>query len=160
MSDGELPIYEFGDYRVDAGNLLLSRAGSPVPLTPKVFDTLLLLVKRSGEVLQKDALLRAIWPDTIVEENNLNQNSSTLRRIFGESRGENRYIATVPGRGYRFIPEVRIVSQRSLTPSQQVRIGVLPFENIGAGPDREYLADGLTEEPSLRWARRIFDWME
>jgi DNA-binding winged helix-turn-helix (wHTH) protein len=146
MSDGELPIYEFGDYRVDAGNLLLSRAGSPVPLTPKVFDTLLLLVKRSGEVLEKDALLRAIWPDTIVEENNLNQNISTLRRIFGESRGENRYIATVPGRGYRFIPEVRIVSQRSLTPSQHVRIGVLPFENIGAGPDREYLADGLTEE--------------
>ncbi len=146
MSDGELPVYEFGDYRVDAGNLLLSRAGSPVPLTPKVFDTLLLLVKRSGEVLEKDALLRAIWPDTIVEENNLNQNISTLRRIFGESRGENRYIATVPGRGYRFIPEVRIVSQRSLTPSQHVRIGVLPFENIGAGPDREYLADGLTEE--------------
>ena len=113
MSDGELPVYEFGDYRVDAGNLLLSRAGQPVPLTPKVFDTLLLLVKRSGEVLEKDALLRAIWPDTIVEENNLNQNISTLRRIFGESRGENRYIATVPGRGYRFIPEVRIVSQRS-----------------------------------------------
>jgi DNA-binding winged helix-turn-helix (wHTH) protein/tetratricopeptide (TPR) repeat protein len=146
MSEGELPIYEFGDYRVDAGNLLLSRAGNPVPLTPKVFDTLLLLVKRSGEVLEKDVLLRAIWPDTIVEENNLNQNISTLRRIFGESRGENRYIATVPGRGYRFIPEVRIVSQRSLAPSQQVRIGVLPFENIGAGPDREYLADGLTEE--------------
>ncbi len=146
MSDGELPVYEFEDYRVDAGNLLLSRAGRPVPLTPKVFDTLLLLVKRSGEVLEKDALLRAIWPDTIVEENNLNQNISTLRRIFGESRGENRYIATVPGRGYRFIPEVRIVSQRSLTPSPHVRIGVLPFENIGVGSDREYLADGLTEE--------------
>ncbi len=72
-------------------------AGQPIALTPKVFDTLLLLVKRSGEVLEKEELLRAIWPDTIVEENNLNQNISTLRRILGESRGENRYIATVPG---------------------------------------------------------------
>ncbi len=104
MSDGELPVYEFGDYRVDAGNLLLSRAGRPVPLTPKVFDTLLLLVKRSGEVLEKDALLRAIWPDTIVEENNLNQNISALRRTFGESRGENRYIATVPDEATALFP--------------------------------------------------------
>ena len=104
MSDAELPVYEFGDYRVDPGNLLLSREGRHVALTPKVFDTLLLLVKRSGEVLEKEEFLRAIWPDTIVEENNLNQNISTLRRILGESRGENRYIATVPGRGYRFIP--------------------------------------------------------
>src|SRR5271163_4975173 len=118
MSDAELPVYEFGDYRVDPGNLLLSRGGRPVPLTPKVFDTRLLLVKRSGEVLEKEELIRAIWPDTIVEENNLNQNISTLRRVLGESRGENRYIATVPGRGYRFIPEVRIVSQRSLAPAQ------------------------------------------
>src|SRR5271163_4162047 len=146
MSDAELPVYEFGDYRVDPGNLLLSRGGRPVPLTPKVFDTLLLLVKRSGEVLEKEELIRAIWPDTIVEENNLNQNISTLRRVLGEIRGENRFIATVPGRGYRFIPEVRTVSQKAWAPPQTVRIGVLPFENIGAGPDREYLADGLTEE--------------
>src|SRR5271167_2600972 len=146
MSDAELPVYEFGDYRVDPGNLLLSRGGRPVPLTPKVFDTLLLLVKRSGEVLEKEELIRAIWPDAIVEENNLNQNISTLRRLLGESRGENRYIATVPGRGYRFVPEVHTVSHNSLGPREQVRIGVLPFENMGAGPDREYLADGLTEE--------------
>src|SRR5271154_6398291 len=153
MSEAELSVYEFEDYRVDAGNLLLSRGGQPVPLTPKVFDTLLLLVKRRGEVLEKEAFLRAIWPDTIVEENNLNQNISTLRRVFGECRGENRYIATVPGRGYRFIPEVRTVTQRSLGPPQQVRIGVLPFENIGAGSDREYLADGLTEETIVSLGR-------
>ena len=146
MRDAEVPIYEFGEYQVDAGKLMLSRSGQPVPLTPKVFDTLLLLVKRSGEVLDKEALLRAVWPDTMVEENNLNQNISTLRRIFGESRGENRYIATVPGRGYRFMPEVRTVSQPPSGPAQPVRIGVLPFENIGAGAEREYLADGLTEE--------------
>ena len=146
MRDADLPIYEFGDFRLDAGKLMLSRAGEQVPLTPKVFDTLLLLVKRKGEVLAKEELLRIIWPDTVVEENNLNQNISTLRRVLGESRGENRFIATVPGRGYRFIPEVQTVSVRSNGKSGQVRIGVLPFENIGAGPEREYLADGLTEE--------------
>jgi DNA-binding winged helix-turn-helix (wHTH) protein/tetratricopeptide (TPR) repeat protein len=153
MRDAEVPIYEFGEYRVDAGKLLLSRYGQPVPLTPKVFDTLLLLVKRSGEVLDKEALLQAVWPDTMVEENNLNQNISTLRRVFGESRGENRYIATVPGRGYRFMAEVRTISQRISGPAQPVRIGVLPFENIGAGDDREYLADGLTEETIVSLGR-------
>ena len=146
MTADELGIYEFGDYRLDARKLVLSRAGERIALTPKVFDTLLLLVRRKGEVLGKEELLRAIWPDAIVEENNLNQNISTLRRLLGESRGENRYIATVPGRGYRFVPEVHTVSHHSLGPREQVRIGVLPFENIGAGPDREYLADGLTEE--------------
>ena len=153
MRDAEVPIYEFGEYRVDAGKLLLSRSGQPVPLTPKVFDTLLLLVKRSGEVLDKEALLRAVWPDTLVEENNLNQNISTLRRVFGESRGENRYIATVPGRGYRFMAEVRTLSQPISGPAHPVRIGVLPFENIGAGDEREYLADGLTEETIVSLGR-------
>src|ERR1700743_375767 len=98
MSDTDLPIYKFGDYRLDAGKLLLSRPGVEFPLTPKVFDTLLLLVKRKGEVLTKEELLRAIWPDTVVEENNLNQNISTLRRILGESRGENPFMQTGPAR--------------------------------------------------------------
>jgi DNA-binding winged helix-turn-helix (wHTH) protein/Tfp pilus assembly protein PilF len=146
MTADELGIYEFGDYRLDARKLVLSRAGERIALTPKVFDTLLLLVRRKGEVLGKEELLRTVWPDVIVEENNLNQNISTLRRLLGESRGENRYIATVPGRGYRFVPEVHTLSYHLLESREQVRIGVLPFENMGAGPDREYLADGLTEE--------------
>lgn len=146
MSEAELPVYEFGDYRLDAGKLLLSREGKHIPLTPKVFDTLLALVKRKGEVLEKEELLRTIWPDTVVEENNLNQNISALRRALGERRGENHYIATVPGRGYRFLAEVRTLSAKPSEMAGRLRIGVLPFENIGAGPDRDYLADGLTEE--------------
>jgi DNA-binding winged helix-turn-helix (wHTH) protein/Tfp pilus assembly protein PilF len=147
LSDAQPHIYEFGDFRVDSGRRILFRDADQVPLTPKVFDTLILLIANHGQVLDKKELMSAIWPDTAVEENNLNQNVSTLRRIFGETRGENRYIATVPGKGYCFTAEVRI--SRAATPEEALthfRIGVLPFENLGAGPDRDYLADGFTEE--------------
>jgi TolB-like protein/Flp pilus assembly protein TadD len=89
--------------------------------------------------------MRAVWPDTIVEENNLNQNISTLRRLLGESRGNNRYIATIPGKGYHFIPQVAISSESARERLGRVTIAVLPFQNLGDG-EREYLADGLTEE--------------
>jgi DNA-binding winged helix-turn-helix (wHTH) protein/Flp pilus assembly protein TadD len=147
LSDAQPHIYEFGDFRVDSGRRILFRDADQVPLTPKVFDTLILLIANHGQVLDKKELMSAIWPDTAVEENNLNQNVSTLRRIFGETRGENRYIATVPGKGYCFTAEVRI--SQATTPEEALthfRIGVLPFENLGAGPDRDYLADGFTEE--------------
>jgi DNA-binding winged helix-turn-helix (wHTH) protein/Flp pilus assembly protein TadD len=147
LSDAQPHVYEFGDFRVDSGRRILFRDADQVPLTPKVFDTLVLLIENHGQVLDKKDLMSAIWPDTVVEENNLNQNVSTLRRIFGETRGENRYIATVPGKGYCFTAEVRI--SQATTPEEALthfRIGVLPFENLGAGPDRDYLADGFTEE--------------
>jgi DNA-binding winged helix-turn-helix (wHTH) protein/tetratricopeptide (TPR) repeat protein len=147
LSDTQPHIYEFGDFRVDPARRILFRADDQILLTPKVFDTLVLLVENHGQILDKKTLMNAIWPDTAVEENNLNQNVSMLRRIFGETRGENRYIATVPGKGYCFTAAVRTASPP--TPEEALthfRIGVLPFENLGAGPDRDYLADGLTEE--------------
>ena len=147
MSEAHSHVYEFGDFRIDAARRILVRVREQIPLTPKVFDTLVLLVANHGQVLDKKHLMNTIWPDTAVEENNLNQNISTLRRVFGETRGENRYIATIPGKGYCFTAAVRASAspdpEAALT---HVRIGVLPFENLGAGPDREYLADGLTEE--------------
>jgi DNA-binding winged helix-turn-helix (wHTH) protein/TolB-like protein/Tfp pilus assembly protein PilF len=101
-------VYEFGGFRLDAAKRLLLRAGGePVPLTPKVFETLLYLVRNGGKLVGKDELLAAVWTDTIVEENNLNQNISVLRKIFGEKRGEHRFIATVPGQGYKFVADVR-----------------------------------------------------
>ena len=75
-------------------------------MTAKVFDTLLYLVEHAGETLDKDVLLRSIWPGVIVEENSLTQNVSTLRQVLGEARGENRYIATVARKGYRFVAKV------------------------------------------------------
>ena len=111
MSEAPSPVYEFGDFRLDVEERqLLRRDGTAVPLTPRVFDTLRYMVEHSGRVLDKEVLMEAVWPDAIVEENNLAQNISTLRRVFGESPGSQRYIVTVPGRGYRFIAEV---SQRT-----------------------------------------------
>ena len=82
-----------------------------MPLTPRVFDTLLFLVQHSGTVLDKERVMEAVWPDSIVEENNLSQNISTLRRLLGEPPGSGRFIVTVPGRGYRFAANVTIPEQ-------------------------------------------------
>lgn len=104
-------LYEFEGFRLDPSRfLLLTRAdGHPVPLTPRTFDSLVYLVEHQGELLSKDRLMAAIWPDTIVSENNLNQKISTLRQALGERPGDHRFIVTVPGRGYRFVAPVRRV---------------------------------------------------
>src|SRR6478672_10825763 len=100
-------LYEFGDFRLDTAKRLLQRLdGTTVPLTPRVFETLLYMVEHHDTVLDKERLMEAVWPDSIVEENNLSQNISTLRRIFGETPGAHSYIVTVPGHGYRFVAEV------------------------------------------------------
>jgi TolB-like protein/DNA-binding winged helix-turn-helix (wHTH) protein/tetratricopeptide (TPR) repeat protein len=100
-------VYEFGAFRLNTAKRLLRRLdGTTVPLTPRVFETLLYMVEHRGIVLDKERLMEAVWSDSIVEENNLSQNISTLRRIFGETPGSHSYIVTVPGRGYRFVADV------------------------------------------------------
>ena len=100
--------YEFGDFALDVSQQCLLRrdTGQAILLTTKVFETLVYLVEHAGETLDKDVLLRSIWPGVVVEENSLTQNVSTLRQMLGETRGENRYIATVARRGYRFVAKV------------------------------------------------------
>jgi DNA-binding winged helix-turn-helix (wHTH) protein/TolB-like protein len=111
MSQAQIQIYEFDEFRVDAAKRLLTKGdGEQIPLTPKVFDTLLYLIRHGGKVIEKDELMSEIWTDSIVEENNLNQNISILRRVFGEKPGEQRFIVTIAGHGYRFVPEVRALS--------------------------------------------------
>lgn len=107
MSASPTPIYEFGEFRLDATKRVLLREGAPVPLTPRVFDTLLYMVEHHDTVLEKNRLMEAVWPDVVVEENNLTQNISTLRRVFGETPGSHRFIVTLPGRGYRFVADVK-----------------------------------------------------
>src|SRR5215510_11328775 len=112
MSYQPKPIYEFGPYRLDAAERLLSRDGEVVPLQPKAFDVLLALVERHGRLLEKDELMRAVWPDTVVEEVNLANNISILRKTLSEN-GE-RFIETAPKRGYRFVASVREIVEESV----------------------------------------------
>lgn len=98
--------YQFGPFRLDPSARALERDGQRVPITGKVFDALVILVENHGRVVEKDELLSALWPDTIVEESNLAQNISSLRKILGETGRDRSYIATASGRGYSFVAEV------------------------------------------------------
>jgi DNA-binding winged helix-turn-helix (wHTH) protein len=126
------PIYEFGDFRVDAGRRQLLRMdGRTLPLTPKVFDTLLYLVQHADSVLEKEILMNAIWPDTTVEENNLTQSISALRRALGGNRNDHRYIVTVSGRGYQFVAAVEKHNPPETVSAEPIKsLAVLPFQPL------------------------------
>src|SRR5438045_279795 len=99
-------FYGFGPFRVDTVNHVLLRDGEALPLKPKVFDTLLVLVENRGRVLDKDEMMSRLWPDAIVEEANLTQNIYLLRKVLGEEPQGEAYIETMPKRGYRFVASV------------------------------------------------------
>jgi DNA-binding winged helix-turn-helix (wHTH) protein len=100
-------LYEFGPFRLDVAERLLSRDGEAVPLSPKAFDLLLALVERQGRLLEKTELMKLVWPDTYVEEANLSYNISLIRKALGDDAEGRQFIETVPKHGYRFIAEVR-----------------------------------------------------
>jgi len=107
MSHQSERLYEFGPFRLDAGERLLLRDGENVPLMPKAFDLLLALVDHHGHLLEKDQLMKLVWPDTFVEESNLSYNISLIRKALGDGENGQKYIETVPKRGYRFVAGVR-----------------------------------------------------
>jgi len=100
-------VYEFGSFRLDAAEYVLLHHGQIIPLTPKVFETLVVLVENSGHVVTKNELYKQVWQDAFVEETNLTKNISILRKILSEGDGEKSFIETVPKRGYRFVVPVR-----------------------------------------------------
>src|SRR5687768_17141141 len=101
-------VYEFGDFQLEAAERRLSRDGSPLMLTARVFDLLLLLVQNAGHLLAKEEIIREVWHDAAIEENNLTVSMSVLRKLLGDGAGR-EYIVTVPKSGYRFTAEVRRV---------------------------------------------------
>src|SRR5580658_5061791 len=107
-------LYGFGPFRIDPEKEILLRGGEPVPLTPKTFQILLVLIRHSTEVVTKDELLKSVWPDTFVEEANLSRNIFMLRKALGDS-AQDRYIVTVPGRGYRLAESVRLIPDSELS---------------------------------------------
>src|SRR5580693_7884012 len=124
--------YQFGDFELFPNQGALWRAGVRVPLMPKPMATLLVLVDRAGETVSKDELLADVWNGMAVEENNLTQSISTLRKALGEKRGENRFIATEPGNGYRFVAAVTRIEDAPFATAEAV---------ITSG------TNGITQEP-------------
>jgi len=99
-------IYELGEFHLETAERLLLRQGKPISLTPKAFETLLVLVRSGGHVVEKDELMKRVWADSFVEESNLARNVWALRKALGDDNGEHSYIETVPKLGYRFVAPV------------------------------------------------------
>jgi TolB-like protein/DNA-binding winged helix-turn-helix (wHTH) protein/Tfp pilus assembly protein PilF len=134
------PIYEFGDYRLDAEERVLIRGGQNVPIPPKDIETLVALVERAGHIVDKDELLERVWPGVFIEENNLARRIFNLRQVLGEGPDGRKYIETVPKRGYRFVGAVReqgdslesSVPTSATSDSSQPNAGAVYRKNIWA----------------------------
>ena len=166
MIKEHIDTFTFGPFLVDAKERVLLRGNNPVPLTPKVFATLLVLVENAGHIVDKEELMRVLWPDSYVEEGNLAQNIFKLRQVLGKNRLGKPYIETVPRRGYRFLASVK-QSKKSTPAANSMRrgktrkeipprtmpgeskaiqsIAILPLTNTSRDEKLEYLSDGITE---------------
>jgi len=144
-------VYEFGPFRLEVREHRLVREGRSVPLTGKAFETLRALVERHGTLVSKRDLMNAVWPETMVEENNLDRNISALRKALGEKSTGRQYIETVPRVGYRFIASLSETPREDLAGSALLApdlstIAVLPFADMSPSRDQDYLCEGLADE--------------
>src|SRR5262249_42641314 len=153
ISDRINAVYEFGTFRLEVGERRLTCDGRSIPLTGKAFETLRVLVERHGTLVSKRDLMNAVWPETAVEENNVDRNISALRKALGENSDDLQSIETVPRAGYRFIatlspPKTATAGAApfSLSPSpprEVSSIAVLPFADMSPARDQDYFCEGL-----------------
>ena len=143
-------VYEFGPFRLEVREHRLVREGRSIPLAGKAFETLRVLVERHGTLVSKRDLMNAVWPETTVEENNLDRNISTLRKALGEKATGRQYIETVPRVGYRFVARLSAEPAENVSDSLATQdisaIAVLPFADMSPARDQDYLCEGLAEE--------------
>ena len=123
-------VYEFGPFRLEPSEHRLVREGRSIPLSGKAFETLRVLLERPGTLVLKKDLMSTVWPETAVEENNLDRAISAVRKALGESSTSRQYIETVPRKGYRFVAEVRQLEQLGSVPLQPVLTGRLPSKPL------------------------------
>ncbi|MGC2247396.1 MAG: winged helix-turn-helix domain-containing protein, partial [Terriglobales bacterium] len=147
MANAVKHLYEFGHFQLDAGERVLRRGRERIELPPRVFDTLVALAESDGRLLSKDELMDRIWPDSAVEENNLTQAIYLLRRVLQDGENGNRYIETVPKRGYRFLAPVREVNRESTLNRETAR------ETSGDSSASQRLAAGVAEAGVAEAAR-------
>jgi TolB-like protein/Flp pilus assembly protein TadD len=139
----------FGPFRFDVRQRVLSRGGKPVKLRSRALDILSELVAAHGEVVSKDTLLERVWPDQVVEENALHVHVSALRKALTDETSGECHVMTVTGRGYRLlgVAPARTAEVASVLAASSSRsVAVLPFQNLGSDPEQEYFADGIVED--------------
>jgi adenylate cyclase len=151
ISERASAVYEFGPFRLEVGEHRLMREGRSIQLTGKAFDTLRFLVERHGTLVSKRELMNAVWPETAVEENNLDRNISIVRKALGEKATGAQYIETVPRVGYRFVGRlsdaITGMADDSQFPTEDAfAIAVLPFADMSPSRDQDYFCEGLAEE--------------
>jgi adenylate cyclase len=161
-------VYEFGPFRLDISAEILFRGATPMPVGRRAVAVLRALLERPGRPVSKDALMQAAWPGLVVGESNLTVQIAALRRTLGEEPGADRWIETLPRRGYRFVGSVAAPNEAVLSPpamtgqapmvSDRPSIAVLPFQNMSEAPDQDYFADGMVEDiiTALSRIRRLF----
>jgi eukaryotic-like serine/threonine-protein kinase len=151
MSNKGKELYEFGPYRLDPEKRVLLRDREPIPLQMKAFETLLALVRHSEDVVLKDELMKAVWPDTFVEESNLTYNISVLRKTLGDDASERRYIVTIPGRGYRFIEKVRTIPEEEILVVEHHSRSTMVIDQPNTSQDRRLELGETDNIRTRRW---------
>ena len=138
MNGQKKHFYVFGPFRFDREERILLRDSKPVPLAPKVTETLLLLVQNAGHLVDKDDLMKGVWPDVLVEEGNLNKNIFVLRKVLGQWDGGLEYIETVPKRGYRFVAPIGVLAANppESTAASEISLPLIPIEGSQRAPRR------------------------
>jgi TolB-like protein/Tfp pilus assembly protein PilF len=148
-----LRSYQFGEFRLDSSGRVLTSKGRTVPLPPKLGGTLLALIQKAGNVVEKQELLRKVWAGEFVEEGSIARTVSLLRNILKRNGTGEEYIVTVPKRGYRFVAEVIAAEIPETGLDQKPILAVLPFVNLSSDPKQEFFSDGLTDEMIMQLGR-------